>query len=269
MATAKKQRTPEEQAKIDARMAKLRAAKAQKANQNQNPQPQTEVTQPRDPGNPQEPSLEDLQRVVLETLQNVFGGAVPQAKPADATLTDRGIVGTKERYPVDPALYPNPTERISHEPRLEPVAFRYNYELDYKCNPTKRYQTQDGVWFIEPQFTLELNRIVRDELTGEATNRRYTICRGVFFEDPDTAIQMAYDMGVPVPSDDQFDFLNEMRYIRMRDWVFEAFFQPLDTSPKSNKREVVIDGRLVEMFEVNGEDAQTIPFNQIRNKLKA
>lgn len=287
MAKAKKQRSPEEQAVIDARMAKIRAAK--QAKQNQNPQTQSEPTtlpqkgpdeqevtegntppapEPHDPGNPQEPTVTELQRQILELKAFMFDNQVGSQPASGPTLTDRGIVGTKERYPVNPELYPDPRERLSNEARLQPVAFKYNYELNYTCNPTKRYQTQDGVWFVEPQFTLELNRIVLDEL-GEPTNQRYTICRGIFFEDPETAIQMAMDMGLPIDDANEKTFLDEMRYLRMRDWLFGAFYETLDTTPKKNKREISIDGQLVEMFEVSGENPQTIPFGQLKSKVRS
>jgi hypothetical protein len=245
--------------------SKAKAA-ARKAEQTKTPeQPQVTAPEAKDPGNPGEPTTDQLQRAVLETLQNLFGGVNP-AQLQGAQLTDRGVVGTKERYPTDPSLYPDPRERIADEEALASVAFRHNYELYYTCQPTKRYQTQDGIWFVEPQFTLELHRIVLEN--GKPTNTRYTICRGIFFEDPETAIQMAFDLGVEVPEGNQFEFLNEMRYIRMRDWVLDAFFTPIDTSPQQNKREMSIDGQLVEVWEVSGEDAQSIPFQELRSKVK-
>lgn len=227
-----------------------------------------DAPEPKDPGAPQDPSVDQLQRAVLETLQNLFGNMGQAQTHGGASLSEaRGIVGTKERYPVDPNHYPDPRERLSDEARLQTVAFKHNYELDYTCNPTRRYQTQDGIWQVEPQFTLQLNRVLLDPATSKPTSGRYTICRGIFFEDPDTAIQMAADLGMPI-GDNEFDFLNEMRYIRMRDWLLDAFFTPIDTSPKKNKREMVIDGKQVEYFEVSGEDSQEIPFSQLKNKLK-
>jgi hypothetical protein len=266
----KKNMTPEERKAWGEKMKAARAAKRnQKANQTRDlPQEPsgapTPVQEPRDPGNPKEQSVDELQKHILEVLSNLFGG-VPQTQQ-QAQLTDRGVVGTKERYPVDPSGYPDPRERLSSEPRLKPVGFEYNYELEYLCNPTKRYQTQDGVWFVEPQFTLTLNRVVLDDM-GQPTTGRYTICRGIFFEDPETAIQMAMDMGIPVQEDEKL-LLDEMRYLRMRDWLFDAFYTPIDTSPKRNKKTMVVDGREVEYFEVSGENSQTIPFAELDSRRK-
>lgn len=233
------------------------------------------VPEPHDPGLAGEPSYSELEKQVLELKAAMFDRFLsqPQATPAQTSgpqITERGIVGTKERYPTDPGLYPDPRDRLATEVRLQSVAFPYNYELEYKCNPTRRYQTQDGVWQIEPQFELELNRIILDPMSGAQTNGRYTICRGIFFEDPDSALVVAQEKGLRVDEFGEHDFLNEMRYLRMRDWLFDAFFTPMDTSPKSNKREIVIDGKLVPYFEVSGEDAQNIPFDKLTqaDKLK-
>lgn len=220
--------------------------------------------EPVDPGPVQETEVEQLRRMVME-LQSKF---INQDRPEGRSFDGKGgLVGTVDRYPVDPALYPSPVERLREEKRLQRFAFKDNYELNFICNPTRRYQTIDGHWQREPQFNLELIRVIFDEETGDPTNGRYVICRGIFFEDPETAVVVAREQGLEVDEENEMDFLNEMRYIRMRDWVIEAFYPPKPVQEKSNKKEMVIDGKLVDYYEINSETSETIPFSNLKSKI--
>lgn len=176
-----------------------------------------------------------------------------------------GLVGTFEKYAVNPAHYPDPCARLAQEPRLQRFAFPANYELVFEVATTS-YQTKDGVNTREPKFTLELNRIVYDEDSGAPTNGRYVVCRAIFHEDPDAALVVAHDNGIDVDSMNEKRFLDEMRYLRMRDWLLEAFYPP-KSQQKRSKKEMVIGNRLVEYFEVNSQDSEMIPFDQLKNKV--
>lgn len=209
--------------------------------------------------------VEELKRQVEElkaTLGQVL--ARPQPSSHQGQLTQRGIVGTVDRYRMD--RYPDPRNRLAIEPKLKRFAFNQNFELSWLVAPA-RYQTIDGVWQREPQFTLELWRKMLDEDTGEDTQKRFVICRGIFFEDPEAAVIVAQENGLSVDETNEELFLNEMRYIRMRDWLLETFYPPKPTQAKSNKREMVIGNKLVEVFEVNSETPETINFSQLKNKL--
>lgn len=119
----------------------------------------------------------------------------------------------------------------------------------------------------EPRFTLDLNRIVYDEETYEPTNKRYTVCRMVFFEDPQTAMIIARENGIQIDAQDEASFLDEMRFLRMRDWLLEAFYPP-KPAPNRNKREQVIGNQMVEVWEISSETSAKIPFDQLNSKLK-
>jgi len=189
-------------------------------------------------------------------------------QPQSTLATNNGrLVGTVEKYVVDPANYPNPTERLSAEPKLQRFAFPLNYELEYKVETTS-YQTQDGINTKEPRFTLQLIKIVMDEETYEPTNKRYMLYQMIFHEDPQAAISVAREHGLEVDELNEKQFLDEMRYLRMRDWLFQLQpFYPQKAQVKKNQRQEVIGNRIVEVYEASGVDKQSIPFNEITKKL--
>jgi len=207
--------------------------------------------------------VQELLNRINELERRQFFANMPQMGPM---VTNTGIVGTLEKYRLDPEYYPDPCARLADEERLAPVAFKHNFELSYEVS-TSAYETKDGRNVKEPKFTIELTRIIRDPETGEATNGRYVVCRGIFHEDPAAALVVAREHGVEVADENEKAFLDEMRYLRFRDWLLEAFYPPKSVQQKTNKRETVIDGKLVEFFEINSEQSETMPFNQITKKL--
>jgi hypothetical protein len=138
--------------------------------------------------------------------------------------------------------------------------------LEWKVG-VSAYKTLDGVHTKEPKFEIQLNRVVMDEETGEPTTGRFVISKAIFHEDPDAAMIVARENGVEVDESDEKAFLDEMRYLRIRDWLLECFYTPLITGKKSNKKEMVVGGKLVEYFEINSEDSSSIPFGQLQNKV--
>lgn len=197
----------------------------------------------------------DLVRQINELKEQLNSvQSTPQAAP-------NGLIGTTTRYIIDAAHYPDPRERLAAEPRLKRFAFDENYALDFKIDKV-RYQTVDGRWMQEPKFMIELQGVIRDK-QGDATKKRSILKRATFHEDPQAAVTIANEQGLEVDESNQKNFLDEMRYIRMRDWLLEAFYPPVNTDTKSRKQEVVINNKLVEVFELNSVDSQEIPFNQL------
>lgn len=189
-------------------------------------------------------------------------------KQEGATVSQQGaVVGSVERYITDPSYYPDPRERLAKEPRLQRFAFDVNYELAWQIITPPAYTTLDNVRMREPRFILELNRIILDDDTGEPTPGRYTVCRLYLHEDPDAAIIIAREQGLDVDETNQKAFLDEMRYIRMRDWLIEAFYPSKASAPQQNKRDMSIGGKIVQYFEVSSEDAGKIPFDQLKTKI--
>ena len=215
-----------------------------------------------------EQNQNDLERQVQELKAMMFDfmkGGTPQAQNGVQQNAQGAIVGTFEKYTVDPANYPDPSPRLMKEPRLAPFAFEYNYEIDYQIH-VSQYDTKDGRNVKEPRFMMELRRVVLDD-DGNRTNDRYIVRKLTFHEDPQAAIQVARENNVDVESIDQDQFLNEMRYIRARDWLLDIFYPPKATASKA-KREIVVDNQVIEVITLNGEDDQVIPFGELNKKSK-
>ena len=217
----------------------------------------------------EEQSTDDLKSQVqmlkaqMELMTKMFGGQAPQ-------MNKQGrIVGETEKYSINKDDYPDPTPRLREEPRLNSVNFNYNYELEYGYEVT-HYETKTGLNMSEPRFHINLNRIVIDG-QGYQTDKRYKARKLTFHEDPDAAITVANENGVDVnnyPGGEKA-FLNEMRYLRIRDWLFDVFWpKPADESAKI--KEEVIGGQIVQVFTKSSEDASAIDFDSIGGaKLKA
>jgi hypothetical protein len=174
------------------------------------------------------------------------------------------------KYSIDPADYVDPRERLANEPRLESEAFKQNYVLEYSLGRVS-YDAKDGINYTEPKFQLELWRWLRDPVTNEITNKKFRVHKVTFFEDPDAALQTAHAKGVNItmPEQDGFinpqhkAFLDEMRYLRFRDWLFEIFW-PAPAVNKSAIREEVIGNRLVPVLETSSTEPLTnIPFDKL------
>lgn len=195
---------------------------------------------------------------IVEMLRDALG-----SKKDGAKVTEQGIIGETEKFSIDPAGYPDPRDRLADEQKLQRFAFRMNYELGWQVTSVA-YTTIDNRRIREPKFTLELIRILLDEKTGQPTNKRYVVCRGIFHEDPDAAIAIANENGLPVDKDNQKEFLNEMRYLRFRDWLLESFYPPQSTNDRAKKRQMVIDNKLVEVYTVNSEQTVQIPWDKLK-----
>ena len=202
------------------------------------------------------------------------GGAEPQSQPNQNFSVGNGrMVGEVEKYLVDPALYPDPTPRLAMEPRLAPLAFDYNYELDYEVSVTN-YETKAGINMKEPRFKVTLYRILLDDQgervkvmskDGKLQDKLYIARQMYFHEDPQAAMVIARDNNILIPEEDQARWLNEMRYIRVRDWLFDIFW-PKAAQAEREIREEVIGGQLVRTFYRNSEEPGGIPFDKLSNK---
>lgn len=267
--------TPEERKAWGAKMKAAREAKkaekvmdtvlAAEAAGDLNPEP-VEVSPPDD--SVQEAAKDgDIQALLkrIEELekQRFFQQAPPVQQGAQ--VTQGGVVGTTTKYN-NPKSYPDPREKLFDEPKLKIQGFNRDWwDLEWAVTAF-RYQTKDGLWFSEPKFDLQLIRIVADE-EGMPSSKRYVLHKVTLFEDPDAAMQVANMYGVDVPESLEQAFLDEMRYLRIRDWVLESFYPPKPTQERMNKTETVIGNRLVEVFEANSASPVDVPFNSLNKKL--
>lgn len=217
-----------------------------------------------------EQGLDELKRQMKEIqetnalLKAALLGNTQAQKNTIGVGKDNKLTGEVEKYLLDPVNYPDPTPRLRKEPRLQPLAFDYNYELDYSV-ATSSYETKTGVNMIEPKFHVTLNRIVLDD-QGEQTNKRYIARKLVFHEDPQAALVIARDNGIEVDKTDEKAFLNEMRYLRVRDWLFDIFW-PKPASDIDKIKEEVIGGTLVQVFTKSSVDPSGIDFDKLKTRV--
>lgn len=220
-----------------------------------------------------EQSVTDLQAQIREMKENMdlMRQLLMQKQGAQGTngvqMTQQGeLVGEFEKYIVDPSNYPDPCPRLADEPRLQPLAFKYNYELTYDVG-VSAYQTKSGKNIREPKFFVTLNRVVLDE-QGNPTTKRYIARKLIFHEDPQAALVIARDNNLPVDKTDEKLFLNEMRYYRVRDWLFDIFW-PKAAQAENKITQEVIGGTVVQVFHKNSQEAGDLPFDQLSGKVRA
>jgi hypothetical protein len=208
-----------------------------------------------------EQGLDEL-RAQVKLLTSLFAQG---SQSTQGIGVERGkLVGEVDKYVVDPANYPDPTPRLKAEKRLLAVNFLYNYELDYEVSISS-YETKTGINMREPKFTIQLNRIVLND-QGEQTQKRYIARRLIFHEDPQAALVVARENNLAVDENNQKEFLDEMRYLRVKDWLFDVFW-PKPAQPKDGLREEVIGGTIVQVFTKSSEEAEGIDFDQIKTKM--
>ena len=173
-------------------------------------------------------------------------------QPPQQQVTSHGVRGTVVKFSLDPKYYPDPRERLAAEPKLEQQAFKHWFVLKWEIGKVN-YQTIDRINITEPKFRLELwKRTQTDD--NEPTDKIFRVHKMTFFEDPEAAIQLATDRGHDVPEELVKDFLDEMRYLRCRDWLFEIFWPPKMQRSQVD-REEVIGNRLVPVVELNSADS--------------
>ena len=275
--TMAKPRTPAQLANDERLRQQAKARREQKQQNSTTNQPTVEDLPVEPQANPEpviapDQNIDDMKRQLAEmqeTMALMRQALVNQNQGQQNTgvsMNQQGeLIGEWEKYLVDPSNYPDPTPRLKAENRLRPIAFEYNYELEYEVGVSS-YQTKSGKNIREPKFMITLNRVVMDE-QGQPTDKRYIARKMVFHEDPQAAIVIARDNGITVDKSDERLFLNEMRYLRVRDWLFDIFW-PKPAQAKDKIREEVIGGSVVQVFTKNSVEAGEIPFDQLNTKVR-
>lgn len=246
---------------------KMKAARAKKETPQTNTQKEQIAEEPQITNTVQNADIGELQRQI-EELKAAMKFMAPVAPVApQIQVGANGIVGTVNKYVIDPLNYPDPRERLYEEKLLTRFAFKENYELTWSVTNTS-YTTIDNIRTREPKFTIELLKVQIDEQTGERMNGRYLISTAIFHEDPDAAVAIAKEKGLHIDENNQKEFLDEMRYMRIRDWLLDCFLDPKPVQAKQNKRDVMLGNKVVPFFEINSvEKADALPFSQLNGKL--
>jgi hypothetical protein len=263
----KKNMTDEEKKAWGEKMKAARLAKQAQKPQNTQPTqelPEVEPTNEEEIGGEQ--SVDDLKAQIAEMQQNMkFMQQMMMQGQGPQLNKNARLVGVIDKYVVDPSNYPDPRPRLFAEPRLAPLAFNLHYEMDYEVG-VSQYETKSGENLREPKFKVQLNRIVYND-QGEPTDKRYIARKLVFHEDPQAAIVIARENGLEVNPENEKDFLDEMRYLRVRDWLFDIFWpKPADEAAKIG--EEVIGGTIVQVYTKSSEDPSGIEFNRLDTEKK-
>lgn len=175
----------------------------------------------------------------------------------EPNVTAKGVTGVITKASLNPKDYPDPRGRLFEESRLTLKGFNRDwFDLNWEIKRVNS-ETYEGFKMVQPKFYMELVKIMEDD-EGRPSNKRYVVCSGSFFEDPDAFIEIASQNGIDLPETLHKPFLDEMRYLTIRDWLMEAFYPAKSTQPKSNKIETVIANRLVEVYEVNSENPEAM-----------
>lgn len=208
-----------------------------------------------------------LQRQVLELKEMLLSG---QQLPNQVGVQGGRLTGSLTKYSLASTDYPNPVERLLEEPKLGRFALPINYDLMWKVT-TVEYTTIDNVRVKEPRFTLELGRKLFDEDTGEpefddhGNQKGYIISRFIMHEDPDASLAIAREQDITVDETNEKAFLDEMRYLRMRDWLLECFFPtPIK---KEIKTDMVVGGKVVETYSITSPTTEKIPFDKLKGSM--
>lgn len=240
---------------------KMKALREQKLTEDTKPTEEVVTDVQNDDYNTLKQQVEELKQLITNQAKQQ-----PAPQPQGAQITATGLIGTLHKYNTDPSYYPDFTKRLALEPRLSRFAFGENWELEFSVK-TSTYTTLDNRRVDEPQFTVQLIGVVFDE-DGNKTEGRYVRRQMIFFEDPDAAMTVARENGLNVEDFEEKTFLDEMRYLRVRDWLLENFYPPKNINRKQNKKQMVVGNQVVEYYEVSSVENSDIPFDQLGNKMK-
>lgn len=263
-------------------LAKLQAGRIKKMQETQEPVIPTVPLGDEVPTDKQNsPDFAAIQRQLDEVMETnaLLKAVLLKGNSSDSVGVGQGnkLVGEVDKYLVDSDNYPDPTPRLAAEPRLQTIAFSHNYELEYEFK-VRAYETKTGLNMREPEFTITLNRIVLDDQgnrvkilnpkNGQMEEKRYRAKRLMFHEDPQAALVIARENNLDVDKSDEKTFLDEMRYYRVRDWLFGVFWpQPVTSGPEI--REEAIGGTLVQVFTKSSVEPSSVDFDQIHSKVQA
>lgn len=210
--------------------------------------------------------IEELKQSQAQWMN--IASALTSGQQGGVQMSGNRLVGINEKFSTDKSHYPDPVQRLANEPRLQRFGIQggpledSSFFLEYKFTETS-YTDINNQRQKEPQFHLTLNRYIFDD-QGYKSNKWYTVAKLVMHEDPDAAIAIAREQGLSIEMDDEKAFLDEMRYIRFRDWLFEMFFPP--RVQETHTTEQIINNRPVKVFEASSENPQTIPFDSLRSR---
>ena len=160
-----------------------------------------------------------------------------------------GIQGKLFKYPIEESFYPNPLDRLYELPELSRFNLKENYFFDWEV--TGAEYEKYGVTYAEPRFTIRLFRKMYDE-EGQPNGKLALINRHIQHEDELVARAAADKLGLTDTFESFQDMMNEMRFMRIRQWVLDLFKPPKVETHKNKPTTMNIDGKVVEVFDTEG-----------------
>lgn len=262
-------------------LAKLQAGR-KKAQENQLPKQELPTVPLGEPAvDKQGADLSAMRRQIDEVMETnallkaaLLGNQSHQSAQGVGVGQGGRLLGEVDKYLIDPENYPNPTKRLAQEPRLQTIAFNHNYELEYDFR-VRAYETKTGVNMREPEFTVTLLRVVLDDQgervqlkdkEGSLKDKFYIARRLMFHEDPQAALVIARENNLDVDKTDEKVFLNEMRYIRVRDWLFD-YLWPKPATTKQGIIEESVGGTLVQVYTKSSVEPSAVDFDALQTKV--
>jgi hypothetical protein len=213
----------------------------------------------------------ELMQKMMEMMEANKGNKIDKSAAVDEmaqlqgvrVTAQGGVQGQVFKYPVDKGFYADPTERLYDEPKLRRFALRDNYFFSWDVEG-ETYE-KNGITYTEPRFTVAIYRHVFDE-DGNETNKLALVTRNYLAEDEYMATIIANKLGFADKFESKEAMMDEVRYVRIRDWLLEVF-TPINIKGKPKRATtMVIDGKAVEVFDtevVLGEAAAEAKANAV------
>lgn len=224
------------------------------------PAPGTGRNYPEAPETPQTKTLTDeptnnniiLTQEQFDTLlSRLSAGSTQDRAPAPSMsgglrVNSRGeVVGTVQKFNIDPEYYSSPTEKLFKEPRLSRFSMEENYFLSWDIT-SKPYVTKDNLSVAEPTFHLTLYAYEFDD-TGEPTERFIVIQTLHMNEDEEIAMNFAAEEGLKVTDEGMRELMDRTRYERAKRWLLDIFFPPRNFDLSQDFQEEAIGGTVVKV----------------------
>ena len=171
-------------------------------------------------------------------------------------------IGVIEKYSVNPEDYPDPRADIiswfADQPTLKRFGFADNYILTWEVSGSE-YETKNGTWFREPKFQLTLYaKMYNDDGTEKGEVARLN--RLVIFEDEASVRKIATDLDMYNENVGDDDVFHAVRLERIKQWLTNIFTPPKIDEIKDKSREMVLDGQVVTVVDVQQIDGKNVKF---------
>lgn len=163
------------------------------------------------------------------------------------TVGKNGLQGQIFKWSVDASYYPSPIERLYDEPTLRRFNLRDNYFFDWEVSGVE-YE-KHNISYAEPRFTIRIFRRIFDDDGVTPNGQMALINKHIQHEDELVARIAADKLGLREQFPDFRELMDEVRFLRIRQWLLYLFAPPSVNQYQRRARQMVIDGKVVEMFD--------------------